>query len=198
MEPPTRQQCICIIIINVFYLIFFSIQFRETAKNSPDEEIENGIYVTNTGPGEYNGLKFSKSVTTEELLAVDGTPIDTDEFCKGRRLVHVILANNHYNRPHNAGNIKEHEFELGLDKGCKLDKGGIFANGLLPVCTKDHLCDKAIAVVWASPIGCLLAYIYHIWKNHRAGFIASKYEVAICLIAKEDLRFFTQFNTGSV
>ena len=121
---------------------------------------------------------------------MDGSPIDIDKFREGRRLAHVNLPANLYNEPHNANsNLKEHGFKFGAKKG-------IFENGLLPVCTKDHLSDRAIAAVWASPICHLLAYIYHIWKNHHAGLIASEYEVAICLIAKEDHKLFTQFNTG--
>ena len=122
---------------------------------------------------------------------MDGTPIDIVDFCEGRRLAHVTLPANLYNEPHNASNLKEHGFKFGAKKG-------IFDKGILPVCTKDHLSERAIAAVWASPIGRLLASIYHIWKNHRSALIASGYKVAICLITKEDHKLFTQFNPGSV
>jgi len=154
---------------------------------TPEQDQTEATYVENTGCGEYQGLQF---IDTAVLHSEAGPEISIEKLLEGADLAHVTVGINRYDRPHNAHKLKPHAFDEGLDNG-------IFANGLRPFVTDSHESPRAINAVWVCPVGRTISSIHHILKNHRDGLIASNGIIAVCIIDKEHVGKFVNFNTGS-
>jgi len=159
----------------------------EKRRMTPEQDQTEATYVENTGCGEYQGLQF---IDTAVLHSEAGPEISIEKLLEGADLAHVTVGINRYDRPHNAHKLKPHAFDEGLDNG-------IFANGLRPFVTDSHESPRAINAVWVCPVGRTISSIHHILKNHRDGLIASNGIIAVCIIDKEHVGKFVNFNTGS-